>query len=409
MNPTERIIAVIDGNELDRVQTYCEGLDDWPVQQVLGKPIIPPRVLFRNPLFLYIIKWLGKHSERSIRSDLDEETRARSARKVKKFKKILVDPSVTSNLMKRIEAAVALGFDSVHAGFDGRWMIWDEKTLAINTGSFYDWIDDGHGNIYYMYRGPAIPTSKSFDEWPYFPDTDDMAHRCHDFYRYALPKYGDKICIIGEIAFGIHETLFASVGFENLVMAIRKEPQFIRRFIAYKEEFIFKSVMAMMDAGVKVILKGDDMSFKSGPMLRPETIDELFGPPYTRLCKAVHDRGGRIMNHSCGDNTKLFDLFIKWGFDGGHAFETTSNVDIAYEKKTHGHRYTIVGGMGVDYILTSRSKPEEVREAAKSVIKTCAPGGRFLLAMAHTHPELDVEKIKIMLEVARDYGRYPIK
>ncbi len=65
--------------------------------------------------------------------------------------------------------------------------------------------------------------------------------------------------------------------------------------------------------------------------------------------------------------------------------------------------------MGVDYILTSRSKPEEVREAARNVIKTCAPGGRFLLAMAHTHPELDVEKIKIMLEVAKDYGRYPIK
>jgi hypothetical protein len=28
--------------------------------------------------------------------------------------------------------------------------------------------------------------------------------------------------------------------------------------------------------------------------------------------------------------------------------------------------------------------------------------------MAHTHPELDVEKIRIMLEEAKDYGRYPI-
>ncbi len=65
------------------------------------------------------------------------------------------------------------------------------------------------------------------------------------------------------------------------------------------------------------------------------------------------------------DNTKLFDYFIKWGFDGGHAFETTSNVDIPYEKKTHGDCFTIVGGIGIDYLLTERSKPEEVVEATK--------------------------------------------
>jgi len=408
MNPTERIMAVIDGKELDRVQTFCVSMDDWPVQQVLGKPLIPPKLLFRNPLSISLAKWIGKHSKKSTAYDIDEKKRTASERKVKKLKKILVDPFIADNLMMRAEAAVALGFDAIHTGFDGRWMIWDGNTLAVDTGSLYDWIDDGHGNMYYMYREPAISTSRDFDRWPYFPDTDDMARRCHDFYRQMMRKYEDKICVIGDIMFGIHETLFASVGFENLVLAIRKEPEFIKRFIDYKDEFIFKSVMAMMDAGVKIVLKGDDMSFKSGPMLNPKTVDELFGPAYTRLCRAVHDRGGKIMNHSCGDNTKLFDLFIKWGFDGGHAFETTSNVDIAYEKKTHGDRYTIVGGMGVDYILTTRSIPDEVREAARNVIKTCAPGGRFLLAMAHTHPELDVEKIKIMLEVAKDYGRYPI-
>lgn len=204
MNPTKRIMAVIDEKELDRIQTFCVSMDDWPEQQVLGKPLIPPKLLFRNPLSDALTKWIGKHSQRSIDYDIDGKKRTASERKVKKLKKILVDPIIADNLMMRAEAVVVLGFD------------------------------------------------------------------------------------------------------------------------------------------------------------------------------------------------------------GGHAFETTSNVDIAYEKKTHGNRYTIVGGMGVDHILTTRSTPEEVREAARNVITTCAPDGRFLLAMAHTHPELDVEKIKIMLEVAKDFGRYPI-
>ena len=81
-------------------------------------------------------------------------------------------------------------------------------------------------------------------------------------------------------------------------------PEFIKRFVAYNEEYIMKTTMAMMDAGIKVILNGDDFSYKTGPVMNPNVVDELFGPPYTKLTKAVHDRGGKILIHSCGDNTK---------------------------------------------------------------------------------------------------------
>ena len=164
----------------------------------------------------------------------------------------------------------------------------------------------------------------------------------------------------------------------------------------------------MMDAGTKVILNGDDFSYKTGPVMNPNILDELFGPPYTRLTKAVHDRGGKILIHSCGDNTKIFDLFIKWGFDGGHAYENTSNVDIAYEKKVHGDKFTIVGGVGIDYILTERSKPEEVEDEVQRLIKICAPGGRFIIGSVHDHPDIDVEKLRVMIEATKNYGKYPI-
>jgi uroporphyrinogen-III decarboxylase len=105
----------------------------------------------------------------------------------------------------------------------------------------------------------------------------------------------------------------------------------------------------------------------------------------------------------------MFDYFIKWGFDGGHAYENTSNVDIEYEKKTHGDRFTIVGGVGVDYILTERSTTEEVVDEVKRLLKVCGPGGRFLLGSVHDHPDMDMEKVKIMLEAAHQYGAYPIR
>ena len=64
--------------------------------------------------------------------------------------------------------------------------------------------------------------------------------------------------------------------------------------------------------------------------------------------------------------------------------------------------------MGVDYLLTFDSKPEEVVEKTKELIKILAPGGRFILAPTHSHPYVDMSKEKLMLETAWEYGKYPI-
>ncbi|MBN1883074.1 MAG: hypothetical protein JW885_12945 [Deltaproteobacteria bacterium] len=385
MNPTERIFAAIEGRETDRVPTFCASLDDWPVQQILGKPLIPPKLLFKNPLMSFVFDKWGP-----------------------KLKKTLVDPFLDSSLLTRIKGAVELGFDSTWSTYEGTLMIWDSKSLAKTVGAFYDWIEDGHGNMYFMYRGPAVSTPEAYDAWPYHQDIDELAHRAYTYFKKALKTYGDDICIIADVASGAFEILVQMIGFEALAVGLKKNRAYIQKLVDYNTEYIMKTHTAVMDAGIKVILKGDDMAYKTGPMLNPKLMDELFGGCYTNLCTHVHDRGGKIMIHSCGDNTKLFDLFIKWGFDGGHAYENTSNVDIEYEKKTHGDQFTMVGGVGIDYILTERSTPDEVRDEIRYLLRTCGPGGRFLIGPVHDHPDMDMEKVKIMLETVWEDGTYPI-
>lgn len=386
MDPTERVIAAIDGKETDRVATFSYYLDYGPVQQVIGKSLIGKSFLMMNPVTGFALDRWGK-----------------------RLSGVMLYPLLDVMMGQNVQAAVTLGFDSVVGLFERMLMLWDGKTMARVTGSFYDIVDDGHGNSWYMYRGPAFKTRQDYEAWPHFPDLDDLAHETYRFFTKVVRKYGDRICILGQAAFGIHETMLWSFGFERMPVFIRREPEMVRRFIAYLEELIMKTNMAMMDAGVKVVFDGDDMAFKTGPMMNPQLADELFGPSYRRITKAVHDRGGRILLHSCGDNTKLFDLFIEWGFDGGHAYENTSNVDIYHEKRVHGDRFTIVGGVGVDYLLTKRSTPEEVVAETKKLIKSCGPGGRFLIGPVHDHPDMDMEKVKVMLETVREYGRYPIR
>ena len=164
-----------------------------------------------------------------------------------------------------------------------------------------------------------------------------------------------------------------------------------------------------MDAGVDMIIQTDDFAYKSGPMINPKLIDKVFGPSYKRLIKAVHDRNGKFILHSCGDNTLLMDTFIEWGVDGLHAYENTSNVDIYKEKDIHGDQVTIVGGVGVDYLLTDRSRDEEVVAEVKKLIHALAPGGRFIIGPVHSLSSIPARKMKIMLDAVETYGRYPIE
>ena len=376
LSPTERVVATIDGRELERVQTLSVVLDDYPLQQILGRPLVKDKWLLWNPVSKAALKhWPGLASR-------------------------VMHGLAHSVVERTIEGAIAMGFDAVWGYYESAFILVDATTILEAFGAYHDVIEDGHGNLTYMYKGPAIPTPAAYESWPHFPDADEIAHDVYTVFTRLRREYGERICICGETPTDLYDGIQLAMGLAGIARHVRTDPAFVRRWVARLEEVAVKTSMAMLDAGLTMILKSDDMAYKTGPQMDPRIIDEIFGPSYERLCMAVHQRGGRILLHACGDNTRLFDLFIKWGFDGGHALETTSNVDIAYEKTTHGGRFTIVGGMGVDYLLTARSLPTEVVAATREVVRVCAPGGRFLLAPAHSHSDIDMTKVRLMLDTA---------
>ena len=60
MDPTERVIATIDGKETDRVATFSYYLDYGPVQQVIGKSMIGKSFMMMNPVTGFILDRWGK-------------------------------------------------------------------------------------------------------------------------------------------------------------------------------------------------------------------------------------------------------------------------------------------------------------------------------------------------------------
>ncbi|MBU2511447.1 hypothetical protein KJ966_08910 [bacterium] len=386
MSPVERVLRTFDGKPVDRIPCFSCLLEGRQADEILGKKLIQNGILVTNPLVKLFFDKLGPSITRPI---------------IQRTFADLVD--------RRNRAQVKMGFDAIWAYYDDSWVALDSETLALTTGSLFNVIGDGYGNATYMYREPGIKTPADFEAWPYWPNPDDIAHRVSKYFRKFVKKHGESTCIFGYGFFGgLFESMNWSFGIEKVPLWIKREPAYVKRFLDLLEEISIKTHTAILEAGAPGVFQSDDFAYKTGPFMRPSMVEEIFGDRYRRIIKNVHDHGGKYILHSCGDNTLLFDHFIDWGVDGLHAYENTSNVDIFKEKEIHGDQVTIVGGVGIDYLLSDRSKDEEIVEKVKELCIKLGPGGKFLLSAVHSEDSVPSAKLKVMLDAVKEYGVYPL-
>ncbi|MHA1757308.1 MAG: hypothetical protein ACTSVV_11100, partial [Promethearchaeota archaeon] len=194
MNPTERIIAVTEGKELDRVQTMSILTDLHPAHQVLGFPKKTDRDLFNNKIVQFLLKKYGSGW----------------------FGKIIMKQDVKKAVILPLEASIKLGFDAawtVYAPTFSRFH--DLNTIQDDWGNYNDLIFDDWGNGTYMYREPALKSPEDYEKWPYFPDPDKFAKKTYKFYKKIVEKYGNRIAICGDCVSDMYDRIQLSLGFNK--------------------------------------------------------------------------------------------------------------------------------------------------------------------------------------------------
>jgi uroporphyrinogen decarboxylase len=152
----------------------------------------------------------------------------------------------------------------------------------------------------------------------------------------------------------------------------------------------------------------DDLAYRSGPMLNPRTYDELFGDAYRRFTETAHSLDMKITIHSCGNVYPLLGWFADCGFDGVHALEPTAGVELARAKEMVGDRLCLMGNIDITHVLVDASR-DEVFAAVRQAIVDAGGGGGYIVAPTNTHPDMDLEHLRWMIEAAHTYGSYPLE
>lgn len=129
------------------------------------------------------------------------------------------------------------------------------------------------------------------------------------------------------------------------------------------------------DHGIRAGFLGDDIAFKSGPLLSPAWFRERYFPRLARVIAAWHARGIKVLFHSVGNLNPILDDLVDAGIDGLNPIEVLADMDIAEIHRRHPHLF-MAGGIDVSQLLPFGS-PGQVKDAVARAID--AAEGRIMI------------------------------
>ena len=236
------------------------------------------------------------------------------------------------------------------------------------------------------------------------PEADDVLGKLPELVnRYKGEKV---ICAICRDAFFNPSYLR---GQENFLMDMIEHPALVHELIEIALSYDLRVTQRLIEAGVDVIVLGDDYADRNGPLMSPCHFKEFILPGLKRAVDSAHEAGAYVVKHTDGNITSLLDMITETGIDAINPLEPAADVDIAYVKREYGDRVAIIGNIDCGELLC-RSSPDEVRRVTRETIAAAAPGGGFCLSSSNSiHSSVKPENYLAMVETLREYGEYPLR
>ncbi|MFQ5809714.1 MAG: uroporphyrinogen decarboxylase family protein, partial [Armatimonadota bacterium] len=349
MTPKERVWSALRHEEPDRVP-LAEFAIDYPViEDVLG------RETFCRAHFKEVqAYWDGRRDE-----------------------------VVESYKRDTVEFALKAGLDAVQVGMVPPKGFQPEVLEQIDEETWRDW----RGNTYrysaltkdlmLMARQALPPTQEPKDPWEPPAEVDESEL---ELINHVVQELGDTHFIFARMGRRLACGYPSALGIVDQLMAIVDDPEGYAQRQLRGAQGTDEHVGILHDLGVDTVCFGHDYGHNNGPFVSPEQFRQIFFPAMRARCEPVRRRGLPVMFHSCGDNRLILDQMIEAGMDCYQAIQPEE--DIAGLKRDWGDRLTLWGGVASHTL--SMGSEDEVRQEVRHAVRSCAPGGGFIMGASHS-------------------------
>jgi hypothetical protein len=129
------------------------------------------------------------------------------------------------------------------------------------------------------------------------------------------------------------------------------------------------------DHDIEAVFMGDDIAFKSGPMLSPAWLKANYFHRLERIVSAYHARGVKVLFHSDGNLMSILDDLVAAGIDGLNPIEVLADMDVATIHRRHPELF-IAGAIDVSQLLPFGTA-QQVKDTVRRTID--AAEGRIMI------------------------------
>lgn len=296
--------------------------------------------------------------------------------------------------------------------FDSDWVIVPAPlNIPGGPGIFCDTIveDETHllartfyGGVWYWRKKPyfamAVQNPVHFEE-----DLDRIPEPDWDALRRRAARLRDPIKRIKDQ--GYFATMEGKGSFESSWMLFRgmeetwvhtlDNPLFVKRMADRATDAIIRlGLVVAEECEVDGIWITDDLGTQQSPYFSPETYQRVFKEANMRLVKAYHDKGLKVMYHSHGNVTALFQDLVEEGWDSIDPIDSYDGMDLGRIKETYGRRIVLKGGLSC---TIGRMNQRDLQE---HVSRVASIGGRdrFILSSAGgVPPEMSLKNLNLYI------------
>jgi MtaA/CmuA family methyltransferase len=246
-------------------------------------------------------------------------------------------------------------------------------------------------------RKPLITSATDLDRLGR-PDPTDKKSRMGDRLlgvSEMAKAVSGRVAVLGWIDMPFAEAC-SVCGVSEFMLLMMDDPVRAHRILAHLTEIVIDFALAQVEAGADMVGAGDAAT----SLISPEMYSEFALPYEQEVCKAIHEAGGLVKLHICGNTIHLLDKMATSGadlFNVDHLVPLSKARDVyaAFDKCFKGNLDPVTDMM--------QAPPDRCRELAHECISV-AQGTKYMLSAGCEVPaETPDEVFKAFCDAPKTY------
>ncbi len=253
------------------------------------------------------------------------------------------------------------------------------------------------GGIYIDVVEPGIKNINDLVNFR-FPDAS------HDKHYAPIRKFRAKHPDVWIFAsnFGVQDLPTSQMmNMANFMMSMMDYPDEVKQFQQRMADHMIDVGIRQIKAGADMIFLYDDYGYTNRTLISMDMWKEFTYPHLKRMIEIYHEKGAKVMLHSCGYQMPFLEYYVEAELDVIQTFQPLAGNDFAKAYAEYGDKLTF--NTGIDIQVGEMISPQELRESILESYRIGGRNGHHILGMTHMlQYTMPIQNMRMLFKTVRE-------